>query len=718
MAKHKFKEKVKNEQKYSSEQLRKGMKDAAEQVQDSLENYGGDKIEDSAQYAVSKAADTVADIGEKVKDKITEKVRDKLTEESPKEEPEKTQADTPQSEPAAQEKVQRSERRNAPHEEIPHDNRTSRNEDIRENRIKEKTDDVPADRTKNYSAKHREHPSQERTTPREENNCLRIKEKPETEREAVKTKDRYMQTRNHEKVHEQKADIKTSSTPEPAKNPPKTEPKATGSTNSVTIKPASTGKSYGVRTVRGAEQTAGNAVKETGKGTVKTAGKASVKTAQASVKTAQTSVKTAEQTGKVAVKTAKTTAKATQKAAEAAAKAAKAIAQTVAKTAKVAVKAIATAAKAVAAAIKGIIAAIAAGGWIAVIIIVAICVIALIVCACCGVFASNETASGNKPMTEAIQTIDGEFGASIDTKIADLSVGNYDAVEVQYIGDMDGDSEYCINWNDVIAIYSVIVTMDETAPTDAVQVTPEKAELLRNIFYDMNHVYYDIEVIRTEETVENEDGKEETVTRKKLIISVDVESMDAYEAAELYLFDENKMEALEVMMAPQMLPLYAELLGVDVYGGTDLTQIISGLPTGAMGTNVLNVALTKIGAPYVLGAKGPARFDCSGLVYWAINEIDPELGRNLYTSAGYQYKYCKDNGYLVGESEARPGDLIFWQKPNCSCGRKYNEIHHVGFYLGDGMILDASSSNGRVIIRKLFSGSSYRVYAYARPYSY
>lgn len=37
---------------------------------------------------------------------------------------------------------------------------------------------------------------------------------------------------------------------------------------------------------------------------------------------------------------------------------------------------------------------------------------------------------------------------------------------------------------------------------------------------------------------------------------------------------------------------------------------------------------------------------------------------------------------------------------------------------GDGMILDASSSNGRVIIRKVFNGSSYRVYAYARPYNY
>ena len=736
MAKHKFKEKVRKGQIYSSEQLRESMKDTAEQKQDSLENYGGDKIEDSAQYAVDKAVDTVADIGEKVKNKITEKVRDKLTEDRPKEEnPKKKEKETSQNEQAepsseepvteptkpestTQEKVQQSDHRDAPREETLHGSRASRSEDIRENRIKEKTDDVPADRSENYFAKHREYPSQERTTPREENNCLRIKEKPEAEREAVKTKNSYMQSQNHEKVHEHKAEVKTSSSPEPAKNPPKAEPKATGSANSVARKPASTGKSYGVRTVRCAEQTAGNAVKESGKGTVKTAGKASVKTAQASVKTAQTSVKTAEQTGKVTVKTAKTTAKVAQKAAQAAAKAAKATAQAIAKGVKVAAKAVATAVKAIAAAIKGIIAAIAAGGWVAVVVIVVIAVVAVIVCACCGVFASNETADGSKPMTEAIRTIDSEFRTSISDTIEGYSESDYDEVVVEYVGDMDGDSEYCINWNDVIAIYSVVVTMDEIAPTDVVQVTPEKVVRLRNIFYDMNHVYYDIEVIRTEETVENDYGEEETVTHKKLIISVDVESMDAYEAAELYMFDEDKMEALEVMMEPQMLPLYAELMGVDVYGGADLTKIISGLPAGTMGTDVLNVALTKVGAPYVLGAKGPTRFDCSGLVYWSIKEIDPELGRNLYTSAGYQYKYCRDNNYLVGESEARPGDLIFWQKPGCHCGKKYNEIHHIGFYLGDGMILDASSSNGRVIIRKLFSGSSYRVYAYARPYSY
>lgn len=657
------------------ERFRQNMSDTpSNEYGASPEEYGGDKLNEGAEYVGFKAKEAVEDAGRKVKDKVVEKVRNRLSEDKPKEKAAREYDDS--------------------WHERSYYERSERKPESRESHVNERT---------------------ERSI---ESQNTRIKERLEHNKESVKTKDQYIRSHNEPQIAEQKKDLpkaRTESVQNPKQNIGKSQ--------------TPSAQKQGIKTVRStprhmtsAAKTAGNAgkgtIKTAGKGAVKTAAKGTVKTAQASVKTAKAGVKTAQQTVKTTAKTAQKAAQVAQKAAQAAAKAAQAAAKAAATAAKLAAKAIAAAVKAIVAAIKGIIAAIAAGGWVAVVIIVAICVIALIVCACCGVFASNETEDGSKPMTEAIQTIDGEFRSAIDTKIADLSAGDYDAVEIKYIGDMDGDSDFAVNWNDAIAIYAVSVTMDPDTPTDVVQVTPEKVEILRRIFYEMNTVSYSTEVIETESTVINEDGAEETVTHRKLIVSVDVKSMDANTAAEMYAFTDDQIEALDAMMEPQMLPLYAELVGVDVYGGADLTKIISGLPVGTMGSDVLNVAFTKVGAPYVLGAKGPNRFDCSGLVYWSINEIDPALGRSLYTSAGYQYKYCKDNGYLVGESEARAGDLIFWQKPNCSCGAKYNEIHHVGFYLGDGMILDASSSNGRVIIRKVFNGSSYRVYAYARPYSY
>lgn len=643
------------------ERLRQNIKDTASNGSgDSPEEYGGDKIDGAGEYIGHKTRQTVNDTGGKIKDKVVQKVRDTFQKERPKEKTEQT-----------------------------HDS---------------------------ANAKYTE-PVRERNTTSLESRDYCIKEKAEHHKESVKTKDNYIRAQNEPHIAELKKELPKSKT-----EPVQKSLQRTGEVQHPTA------RNHGVKTVRSASRqttnvakTVGNsgkgAIKTANKGTVKTVGRNTVKTAQAGVKTTKTGVKTAQQTAKVAVETAKRSAQVAQKAAQAAAKAAQAAAKAAAAAAKAAVKAVVAAAKAIAAAVKGIIAAIAAGGWVAVVIILAIAIVALIICACCGVFASNETEDGLRPMTEAIQTIDTDFRAGIDAKIAELSTG-YDEVVVRYSGDMDGDSNFAVNWNDVIAVYSVAVTMDAEAPNDVVEVTPQKTERLKTIFHDMNTVEYSAEVMESESNTENDDGEEETSRHKKLIITVNVQSLDCYDAADLYGFTEDQREALDAMMEPQMLPLYAELIGVDVYGGADLTGIVSGLPSGKMGTDVLHVALTKVGNTYVLGAKGPNRFDCSGLVYWSINEIDPALGKKLYTSAGYQYKYCKENGYLVGESEIQPGDLIFWYKPNCSCGAKYAEVHHVGFYLGDGMILDASSSNGRVVIRKLWSGSSYKILAYARPYSY
>jgi cell wall-associated NlpC family hydrolase len=178
----------------------------------------------------------------------------------------------------------------------------------------------------------------------------------------------------------------------------------------------------------------------------------------------------------------------------------------------------------------------------------------------------------------------------------------------------------------------------------------------------------------------------------------------------------EQMEIADEMMSPDYYALYAELLGVDLLGGANLTQIISNLPVCTQGADVVKVALTKLGSPYVMGAKGPNKFDCSGLVYWAINEADPELGSIMYTNAAGQAKWCIENGKVVGRSELQPGDLIFWQNLNCpGCGR-WNEVHHVGIYVGDGKAIEASSSRGRVVVRDLWSSASYPLYAFARPY--
>jgi len=312
--------------------------------------------------------------------------------------------------------------------------------------------------------------------------------------------------------------------------------------------------------------------------------------------------------------------------------------------------------------------------------------------------------------------IDAEYNAQIYNEIEIMSKGAFDEVKVVYTGDADGDSASVNNWNDVIAVYAVRTTTDEVNPMAVVTVNLENEEKLREVFHAMNYATYDDRITVEENEVENEDGTTETETKTVRYIYVTMHSMDYMEAAEYFGFTDYQKEILEEMMLPEYDKYYAELIGINLLDNADLTQIVSDLPANSKGSAVVKAAVEKLGAPYVLGAKGDTKFDCSGLAYWAINQVDPDLGGKMYTNAAGQAKYCFDNNKVVGRDELQPGDLVFWQNLRCSgCGR-WNEVHHVGIYMGDNKVIEASSSKGRVIIRDLWSSSGYPLFMFGRPY--
>lgn len=118
----------------------------------------------------------------------------------------------------------------------------------------------------------------------------------------------------------------------------------------------------------------------------------------------------------------------------------------------------------------------------------------------------------------------------------------------------------------------------------------------------------------------------------------------------------------------------------------------SGIPSGSGGAtvsgsaaNLIAIASSKIGCPYVWGAKGPNAFDCSGFVYWCLNQAG--VGVSYMTSSGWRNpgRFRK-----VSYNELQAGDIIVVSG-------------HVGIVAGGGTIIDASSSNGRVVHRSLGS---------------
>jgi cell wall-associated NlpC family hydrolase len=96
-------------------------------------------------------------------------------------------------------------------------------------------------------------------------------------------------------------------------------------------------------------------------------------------------------------------------------------------------------------------------------------------------------------------------------------------------------------------------------------------------------------------------------------------------------------------------------------------------------------AMAQVGDAYVWGATGPSAYDCSGLTMmaWA------QGGVGLPHSSSAQ----QGSGRRVAESDLQPGDLVFY----------YSPVHHVGMYIGNGMIVHAANPSAGVTVASLHS---------------
>ncbi len=94
---------------------------------------------------------------------------------------------------------------------------------------------------------------------------------------------------------------------------------------------------------------------------------------------------------------------------------------------------------------------------------------------------------------------------------------------------------------------------------------------------------------------------------------------------------------------------------------------------GGEGAAVVQAALSRVGSPYSWGATGPNAFDCSGLIKWAFLQNGKSLPRSSQALA--------QGGQPVAVSDLQPGDIVTF----------YSDVSHAGIYIGDGMMVHAST---------------------------
>ncbi|MCD0167304.1 MULTISPECIES: LysM peptidoglycan-binding domain-containing C40 family peptidase [unclassified Deinococcus] len=111
----------------------------------------------------------------------------------------------------------------------------------------------------------------------------------------------------------------------------------------------------------------------------------------------------------------------------------------------------------------------------------------------------------------------------------------------------------------------------------------------------------------------------------------------------------------------------------------------------ARGSTFIRSAATRyLGIRYVLGGNGNGGIDCSA---YTMN-VFRQMGINLPRTAAAQWRV----GSPVSRRDLRAGDLVFFN----TMGRTAS---HVGIYLGDGMMANANSYQGRTVVEPLFSNS-------------
>ena len=134
---------------------------------------------------------------------------------------------------------------------------------------------------------------------------------------------------------------------------------------------------------------------------------------------------------------------------------------------------------------------------------------------------------------------------------------------------------------------------------------------------------------------------------------------------------------------------------------TEETVTLPVVSDSSAGNDIAAYAKKYIGYSYVSGGTTPNNgFDCSGFVYYIVNECGYSLSRSCQVQA--------NSGVAVSRQNLVAGDLLFF------CNGANGSIGHVGIYIGGGQFVHAANSKRGVTTDTINSGYYDKYYYSAR----
>lgn len=281
-------------------------------------------------------------------------------------------------------------------------------------------------------------------------------------------------------------------------------------------------------------------------------------------KTTKTAIKTSENIAKTTKKAAKESVKASQRAL----KLARETAKQTARATKVAVKATISAIKGIIAATKALVSLLIAGGWVAMVVIIIICLIGLLVGSIFGIFFSSEETSPNSiTMKDVIAECNQEFSDKL-----------------QEMQDQNPHDDYVLDgnmatWKDVLIIYTVkqangldgqeVITMDDN-----------KKAVVKQIFWDMNSLSSEV---RTEKVIEQGINTDEMPKEvEKRVLHITITSKNAEQMKNEYHFNAAQIRQYNELSSSE----YNSLWGGVIYGLNNTGDFINWRQAGQSWSNI------------------------------------------------------------------------------------------------------------------------------------
>lgn len=154
------------------------------------------------------------------------------------------------------------------------------------------------------------------------------------------------------------------------------------------------------------------------------------------------------------------------------------------------------------------------------------------------------------------------------------------------------------------------------------------------------------------------------------------------DAPDALLPDDQPPPDMALLAAPDVAPPEGDVAAPGNPQGSDAAAV------------VIQAALSRIGSPYSWGAAGPNAFDCSGLVMWSFQQAGISLPHSSQALAA--------GGQPVSLSDMQPGDLVTY----------YSDASHVAIYIGDGMMVHASTYGTPVRVAPVGDAPIYDVRRY------